>query len=83
MIKRLPDIIKEASRDLRKNMTDVEIILWDKLKARNLDGIKFDRQTPIYVFTESSWLDRYVIPDFLAKENKIIIELDWSVHNLK
>ena len=83
MVRRLPDIIKEASRSLRKNMTETEKILWEELKARKLDNIKIDRQTPIYVFTENSWLDRYVIPDFLCKEYKIIIELDWNVHNLK
>ena len=83
MIKRLPDIIKNASRNLRKNMTLAEKLLWEKLKARKLEGIKFDRQIPIYVFTENSWLDRYVIADFISKEYKVIIELDWSIHDLK
>ena len=83
MIKRLPDIIKNASRNLRKNMTVAEKLLWEKLKARKLEGIKFDRQIPIYVFTENSWLDRYVIADFISKEYKVIIELDWSIHDLK
>ena len=83
MVKRLPDVIKEASKNLRRNMTESEKILWEKLKAKKLEDIKFVRQIPIYVFTEYSWLDRYVIPDFLAKDNKIIIEIDWSIHNLK
>ena len=82
-MKAIPDIIKEVSRNLRKNMTESEKILWDKLKAKKLNWIKFGRQTPTYVFTENSWLDRYIIPDFICSEYKLIIELDWNVHNLE
>ena len=78
----IPDIIKETSRKLRQDMTEVEKILWKKLRAKNL-WMKFYRQRPIKVMTENSWLDRYVIPDFYSPNNKIIIELDWSIHNLK
>ncbi len=44
---------------------------------------KFLRQYPVFVFTENFWLDRYIIPDFICKEEKIIIEIDWSIHNLE
>ena len=80
-MKAIPEIIKVASRDLRKNMTEAEVLLWGKLKARKLNWLKFWRQSPTYVYTENSWLDRYVIPYFLCSEHKLIIELDWSVHN--
>lgn len=80
-MKTIPDIIKIASRDLRKNMTEAEQLLWEQLKARKLNNLKFWRQSPTYVYTEDSWLDRYVIPDFLCSEYKLIIELDWSIHN--
>ncbi len=80
-MKSIPEIIKVASRDLRKNMTEAEILLWENLKARKLNGLKFWRQSPTYVYTENSWLDRYVIPDFLCSEYKLIIELDGSIHN--
>lgn len=82
-MKRIPEIIIETSRKLRKEMTNSERILWDKLKSKKLKGIKFLRQAPIYVYKEDSWLDRYVIPDFLCREYKLILELDWSIHNLK
>jgi len=82
-MKAIPDVIKIASRDLRKNMTEAEKILWEKLRAKRLDWIKFQRQAPTYVFTENSWLDRYIIPDFICSEYKLVIELDWSVHNNK
>ena len=78
---KIPDIIKEAARNLRNNMTKSEVILWNHLKGWKL-WIKFLRQKPLYVFTENNWLHRYVIPDFLCYEKKIIIEVDWSIHNL-
>ena len=80
-MKAIPEIIKIAARDLRKNMTKPEEVLWKELKARKLNWLKFWRQSPTYVYTENSWLDRYVIPDFLCSEHKLIIELDWSIHN--
>jgi very-short-patch-repair endonuclease len=64
-------------------MTESEKILWFQLKSKKLDWVKFLRQYSLYVFTENIWLDRYIIPDFLSREYKIIIELDWSIHNLK
>ncbi len=76
------DIIKIACRNLRKNMTKSEVILWNKIKSWKI-WKKFYRQKPIFVFKENSWLDRYIIADFYSPENKLIIEIDWSIHNLK
>ena len=76
---KIPDIIKETARELRKNMTESEVILWSFIKWSKL-GVKFLRQKPVYVFTENSGLDRYIIPDFYCFEKKIILEIDWSVH---
>lgn len=77
-MKAIPDIIKEVSRKLRKNMTEAEKVLWEKLRAKRFLWKKFQRQSPIYVFTENSWLDRYIIVDFYFPELKLIIELDWD-----
>ena len=79
---RIPDIIKLAARELRNNSTIAEIILWNNIKNWKL-GVKFLRQKPIYVFTENSWLDRFIIPDFFCFEKKLIIEVDWSIHELQ
>lgn len=38
------------------------------------------RQRPLYVYTEDSWLDRYIIPDFTCLEKRLLIEIDWGVH---
>ena len=79
---KIPDIIKDVARKLRKNMTESEVILWNFIKWGQI-WVKFLRQKPVYVFTEDSWLDRYIIPDFYCYKSKIILEIDWSVHNLK
>ena len=78
---RIPDYIKEIARNLRKNMTPAEEIFWNRVRAGRLWGMKFQRQFPIYVFTEDSWLERFVIPDFVCFEKKLIIEIDGSIHN--
>jgi len=78
----VPNIIKEASRILRKNMTNSEKIIWNEIRDKKL-WYKFLRQKPIYLYTEDSWLGRYIIPDFCCLDKKIIIEIDWSIHNVK
>lgn len=78
----IPDVIKEVARNLRKNMTESESVLWEELKSRKMK-YKFLRQKPIYLYTEDSWLDKYVIPDFCSLELKLIIEVDWSIHDLE
>jgi len=77
-----PEIIKETSRKLRQNMTEAEKLLWDKIRSKKL-WIKFYRQRPVMVMTESSMFNRYVIPDFYSPDNKIIIEIDWSIHDIE
>ena len=76
----IPEAIKIASRDLRKNMTEAEVILWNILKWKKL-GFKFSRQNSLYLFTEESWLKRYIIPDFDCKEKLLILEVDGNIHN--
>jgi len=60
----------ESARSLRKNQTDVERWLWQKIRNRQLLNLKFRRQFPI---------DCY-IADFVCLELKLIIELDGSQH---
>ncbi len=76
---RVPEIITNAARNLRLNMTKAEIELWSHIKNKNL-WAKFMRQRPIYVYTENNWLDRFIIPDFYCAEKNIIIELDGWIH---
>jgi very-short-patch-repair endonuclease len=55
---------------LRKNMTKAEIILWSKLKGKQLNGLKFRRQYGI---------NNYVV-DFYCPELRLVIEVDGDVH---
>lgn len=63
--------IKEFSRDMRKNSTKAENLLWQKIRNRQL-GFKFRRQHQI---------DNKYIADFVCLEKMLIIELDGGQHN--
>ncbi len=62
-------LIKKA-RELRSQMTLPEILLWSKIRSKQLDGYKFRRQHPIF---------DYVV-DFYCHELKLIIEVDGEIH---
>ena len=61
--------ITENARGLRKTMTDVERLLWLRLRGEQL-GVKFRRQHPFL---------NYVL-DFVCLELKLVVELDGSQH---
>jgi very-short-patch-repair endonuclease len=65
--------MKEFAKDLRKNGTPAEAILWNQLKGRKMRGYKFRRQVTI---------GGYVI-DFFCPELMLVIEVDGSSHNGK
>ena len=67
-----PEIHKFA-RELRRNLTEAEKILWQELRNRKLGGFKFRRQHPINKF----------VADFYCHEVKLIVELDGSQHLLQ
>src|SRR5215217_9507342 len=59
-----------AARDLRARETPVEDLLWEELRDRRLDGMKFRRQHPIGAF----------VVDFCCTERRLAIELDGGIH---
>ena len=61
------------SRHLRNNPTDVERLLWQHLRKKQMVGLKFRRQQPV---------DNYIV-DFICLENKLIIEVDGGQHSLQ
>jgi len=65
--------LKERSRELRKNQTNAESILWNEIRGRRLLGYKFTRQKPIMDY----------IADFYCAELLLIIEVDGSSHDEK
>ena len=60
----------ERARSLRRTLTPAEIVLWTRIRCRQLGGFKFVRQEPI---------DRYDV-DFVCRERRLIIELDGGQH---
>jgi very-short-patch-repair endonuclease len=70
------------ARKLRKEMTEEEKILWQKLRRRKLIGLKFLRQHPI-IYDRINNEPKYFIPDFYCAEKKIIIEVDGKIHDFQ
>ena len=66
-----PSIFKLA-RELRKNETEAEKILWLRINKNQILGFKFRRQHPINKF----------IADFFCVELKLVIEIDGSIHDI-
>jgi leucyl-tRNA synthetase len=69
-------------RDLRKNQTPSETILWEVLRRKKLLGYKFLRQHPIYYKVINKWVE-FFIADFYCSELKLIIELDGKIHETR
>ncbi len=63
--------LKRIRRDLRRRTTPAERTLWQMLKRRQLDGLKFRRQYSV---------GRYVV-DFFCPEARLAVELDGAVHD--
>lgn len=60
----------DYQRKLRQEMTKSEVILWSKLKGKQL-GYKFRRQYGV---------GKYIV-DFFCPEVRVCIEIDGSTHN--
>ena len=73
------DGITLLARNLRKNPTSSEELLWPILRRRNLLGYKFLRQHPIFYSIRNSWVE-FFIADFYCSELKLIIEVDGKIH---
>ncbi len=65
-------ILKQRARELRKNSTLSEILLWQQIKRKSL-GVQFHRQVPIANF----------IVDFYCHELQLAIEIDGCSHDYK
>jgi very-short-patch-repair endonuclease len=62
--------LKQISRTLRRNMTDAEMMLWSKLRGKQLKGSQFYRQKIIGDY----------IADFYCPKSKLVIEVDGGQH---
>lgn len=70
------------ARELRRNMTKSELVLWKELRNRKFMGLKFVRQQPlIYQVIDNQ--PRYFIADFVCYEKRMIIEVDGAIHEFQ
>ena len=68
-----PDVrqrMVEIARELRREPTASEALLWEALRGRGLHGHKFRRQQPIGAF----------VVDFYCDEAALIVEIDGPIH---
>jgi very-short-patch-repair endonuclease len=66
-------LVQQRARELRREMTPAEKILWNHLRNRKLNGFKFRRQHP---------LDRFVV-HFYCPACKLIVDVDGDIHDLQ
>ena len=66
----MPPKLTQLAKQLRKKSTNAEDLMWSKLRAKQLHGIKFRRQQPI---------GKYIV-DFASFEKRIVIEIDGGHH---
>jgi len=71
--------IIELARELRKNSTPAEKLLWKELRNRQLSNLKFYRQHPL-IYEEDRGRLHFFIADFYCAEHKLVIELDGKIH---
>ena len=62
---------KYHRRDLRKNQTEAERVVWNMVRKQQIDGLKFFRQYSV---------GTYVL-DFYCPKRRIAIEIDGGQHN--
>ena len=62
--------LKQPSRQLRNKSTEAEILLWSKIRFRQLKDLLFYRQKP---------LGGYIV-DFYCPKAKLVVEVDGSQH---
>lgn len=74
-------IAKETCRALRKSETPAETILWQVLRDRLFQELKFYRQYPILV----DWLETetFFVADFYCFERRLVVEVDGKIHDYR
>lgn len=68
--RQIPEVLLIKAREMRKNQTVAEEILWQCLRSRQLNGLKFRRQHNIGQY----------IADFYCHDARLVVELDGAVH---
>ena len=69
----MPVNLTPAAKELRKNSTEAERVLWRYLRMKQMGGLKFRRQEQI---------GRFIV-DFVCYEKHLIIEADGGQHAIE
>lgn len=69
----------QRCRNLRKNGTEAEDELWQMIRNRKINQLKFNRQFPL-IYEMNNGKPSYFIADFYCSEKKVVIELDGKIH---
>ncbi len=62
--------LKYTARRLRKNMTEAEVRIWQRIRKKQINKLQFYRQRPI---------GKYIV-DFYCPKEKLVIEIDGGQH---
>jgi len=62
-----------GAKELRREMTPAEKILWKEVKANKLNGLHFRRQQIIHGY----------FADFYCHQHELIVEVDGGIHDLQ
>jgi len=65
-----PAQVRSLAKELRRELSLPEVLLWRQLRGRRLEGLRFRRQHPIGPF----------ILDFYCAEAKLAVEVDGASH---
>jgi len=71
--------ISLLARDLRKNQTSSEKLLWKILRRKNILGYRFLRQHPIFYRINREEVE-FFIADFYCAKINLVIEVDGKIH---
>lgn len=74
--------IIDLARDLRRNQTIQEGLLWQRLRNRKVSGLKFLRQHP-FIIGGTEYNPEFFIVDFYCAEKSLVIEVDGRIHDLQ
>ena len=67
---KVPAINRTNAKQMRRQLTEEEDILWQAIRGRKLEKLKFKRQVPIGTY----------IVDFVCMEENLIVEVDGVQH---
>jgi very-short-patch-repair endonuclease len=63
-------LLRDRSREMRKEMSPAELELWSRIRGNQMCGLRFRRQHPIGIY----------IADFFCPCKNLVVEVDGDSH---